>query len=71
MTLASFPQLKRLPARKRLQLAEALWDSAVSDDLPVPTSHKKLLRERRAAYERGEMRIITMDELRASLRRRP
>jgi putative addiction module component (TIGR02574 family) len=69
MTLASFPQLRRLPPRQRLKLAEALWDSAISDDLPVPATHKKLLRERRDAYQRGELGVISMAELRASIRR--
>jgi putative addiction module component (TIGR02574 family) len=70
MTLADFPQLKRLPPRQRLNLAEALWDSAVSDALPVPASHKRLIRARRAAYARGEVATLTMAELRQSLRRR-
>jgi putative addiction module component (TIGR02574 family) len=70
MTLTDFPQLKRLPPRQRLSLAEALWDSAVSDALPVPATHKRLIRSRRAAYERGELATLTMDELRKSLRRR-
>jgi len=70
MTLTDFPQLKRLSPRQRLSLAEALWDSAVSDALPVPATHKRLIRSRRAAYERGELATLTMDELRKSLRRR-
>ena len=69
MTLADFPQLRRLPARQRLSLAEALWDSAASDSLPVPASHKRLVRSRRAAYERGEVATLTMAELRKSIRR--
>ncbi len=70
MTLANFPQLKRLPPRQRLSLAEALWDSAASDSLPVPASHKRLICSRRAAYERGELATLTMAELRKSVRRR-
>lgn len=70
MTLANFPELKRLPARSRLRIAEELWDSAASDDLPVPTSHKALLRSRRAAYARGEMKTVSMVQLKKSIRRR-
>ena len=70
MTLTDFPQLRRLPARQRLSLAEALWDSAARDSLPVPASHKRLIRSRRAAYERGEITTLTMAELRQSIRRR-
>ena len=73
MTLTDFPQLRRLPKlppRQRLSLAEALWDSAARDSLPVPASHKRLIRSRRAAYERGEITTLTMAELRQSIRRR-
>jgi putative addiction module component (TIGR02574 family) len=70
MTLANFPELKRLPPRTRLKIAEELWDSAVDDGLPVPASHQKLIRGRRAAYERGELKTLTMAELKKSIRRR-
>ena len=70
MTLADFPELRRLSRPARLRLAAELWDSAVSDALPVPASHKPLLRARRAAYNRGEMATLTMAELKRSLRRR-
>ena len=70
MTLANFPQLKRLPARERLKIAEELWDSAASNALPVPESHKKVIRSRRAAYESGTIGTVTMPELAKSIRRR-
>jgi putative addiction module component (TIGR02574 family) len=70
MTLANFPQLKRLPARERLKIAEELWDSAASDALPVPESHKKLIRSRRDAYEQGTVGTLTMPELARSIHRR-
>jgi len=68
--LANFPELKRLPPRERLKIAEELWDSAASDALPVPKSHKKLIRSRRSAYERGETATLTMPELAKSIHRR-
>ncbi len=70
MTLADFPQLKRLPARQRLKLAEQLWDSAATETLPVPASHKRLIQTRRNAYEAGEVATLTMTELKKSIRRR-
>ncbi len=70
MTLTDFPQLKRLPARQRLKLAEQLWDSAISDALPVPASHKKLIYSRREAYATGNTATLSMAELRQSIRRR-
>jgi hypothetical protein len=48
-------------------LAETLWDSAAGDSLPVPASHQRLIRSRRAAYERGEVATLTMAELRKSI----
>ena len=69
MTLANFPQLKRLPPRQRLQLAEQLWDSAASSTMAVPASHKRLIRSRRKAYEQGLVTTRTMDELKKSIQR--
>jgi putative addiction module component (TIGR02574 family) len=69
MTLVDFPELKRLPRKQRLKIAEELWDSAANDSLPVPESHKQTIRSRRAAFERGELGTVTMDELRRSIRR--
>lgn len=70
MTLANFPELQRLPRRARLKIAEELWDSAAGDDLPVPATHRKLIRIRRAAYERGKVKTLTMAQLKKSIRRR-
>lgn len=70
MGLSDFPQLQRLTRRQRLKVAAELWDSAVADDLPVPESHKKLIRSRRAGYSRGEIGTVSMEQLRKSIRRR-
>lgn len=69
MTLMDFPELRRLSVRSRLKIAEELWDSAASNDLPVPASHKALVRSRRQAYARGEIQTLTMSELKKSIRR--
>lgn len=70
MTLANFPELKRLTPTQRMKIAEELWDSAVNNALPVPASHRKVIRSRRAAYERGEVATLTMAQLAKSVRRR-
>ncbi len=70
MTLADFPQLKRLPPRHRLKLAEQLWDSAASDSLAVSACHKRVVNSRRKAYEQGQIATLTMGELKKSIRRR-
>jgi hypothetical protein len=63
MTLASFPQLKKLPKRQRLKLAEELWLSGIDDSAPVSIAHKKLLDERWSAYQAGTAERITLAEL--------
>ena len=70
MTLANFPQLKRLPRGQRLKLAEQLWDSAASNSMAVPASHKRLIRSRRKAYAQGPVATLTMNQLKKSIRRR-
>lgn len=70
MKLADFPALKRLSPRQRLSIAEQLWDSAANNRLPVPESHKRLIRSRREAYERGEIKTVAVAELVNSIRRR-
>jgi putative addiction module component (TIGR02574 family) len=70
MTLANFPQLKRLPPLQRLKIAEELWDSAASDGLTIPATHKKIIRSRRKAYARGTIGTLTIPELAKSIRRR-
>lgn len=69
MTLADFPQLKRLPSRQRLKLAEQLWDSAASESMAVPASHNRLIKSRRNAYQQGQIATLTMDELKKSIKR--
>ena len=69
MTLADFPKLKRLSAKQKLKLAEELWFEGVSDEtLAVPAWHKQTLSERMAAFKKGTITTISMDELKRRLR---
>ncbi|MDO8544011.1 MAG: addiction module protein [Opitutaceae bacterium] len=70
MTLASFPELQKLPKRQRFQLAEELWLSGVSDSLPVTAAQKKRLDTRWAAYRSGTAKRITLGELERRLSRK-
>jgi putative addiction module component (TIGR02574 family) len=63
MTLAAFPDLKKLPKRQRLELAEELWLSGIDDSSPVSPAQKKLLDARWAAYRSGTVKRITLAEL--------
>jgi len=67
--LADFPELKQLPARQKLKLAEELWFDGVSDEtLPVPDWHQEILAERMAAYKAGNLKTISIDELKRRLK---
>lgn len=69
MKLADFPELKQLPARQKLKLAEELWFNGVSDEaLPVPAWHQELLAERLAAYKAGNLKTISVAELKRRLK---
>jgi hypothetical protein len=63
MKLSAFPALAKLPKRKRLQLAEELWFSAVDDSLPVSARHQVILDKRWSAYRRGRAKRLALSEL--------
>jgi hypothetical protein len=68
MTLADFPKLKQLSAREKLKLAEELWFEGVSDEaLAVPGWHKEVLAERMAAYKKGNLKTLSVAELKHRL----
>ena len=70
MTLASFPQLKKLSKRERLKLAEELWFSGVDDSTPVSPVDKHLLDERWRDYRTGKIKRISLNELERRLKRK-
>ena len=63
MALAQFPELKKLPKRQKLKLAEELWREAVDDGLPVSADDRALLDSRWKAYRAGKVGRITLQEL--------
>lgn len=63
MTLASFPELKKLPKEQKLKLADELWQAGVSDSMPVSTAQKKLLDTRWTAYRSGTLKRVSIAEL--------
>jgi putative addiction module component (TIGR02574 family) len=70
MTLAKFPELKKLPKRQRLKLAEELWFSGVDDSMPVGPLDKQELDERWNTYRAGKAKRISLNELEHRLRRK-
>jgi putative addiction module component (TIGR02574 family) len=63
MTLAAFPELRKLSKKQRISLADELWQSGVSDSARVPAKQQKILTERWAAYKAGKVKRISMSEL--------
>ena len=61
--LAQFPELRKLPKRKKLELAEELWRAAVDDGRPVSASDRALLDSRWKAYRAGKAERISLEEL--------
>ena len=70
MPTSALPALLELPRRKRLAIAERLWLSVAEEDsLPVPAAHKRVLRERLAAYRAGQIKVVSHAELMRRVRR--
>ena len=63
MSLASYPALKKLPNRQKLELADALWQAGISDATPVTAKQKKLLDARWDDYQAGKTKRISISEL--------
>ena len=70
MTLANFPELKRLSPKQRLKIAAELWDSVADENkLPVPASHRRIVRQRMSDYKAGKTKAISHEELMRRVRR--
>ncbi|MEO5958259.1 MAG: addiction module protein [Opitutaceae bacterium] len=69
MTLADFPELKKLPKKHRQQLADELWQSSVDDSSPVGSVQRRLLDARWRAYQSGKTKRISLAELERRLAR--
>jgi hypothetical protein len=63
MGLAQFPELRKLPKRQKLKLAEELWRAAIDDTLPVSAEDRTLLDSRWKAYRSGKLERISLQEL--------
>jgi len=63
MSLEHFPELARLPKRKRMQLADELWVSCMDDRNKTPKWHQETLEQRWNAYRDGKVKRISLEEL--------
>lgn len=65
----TFPELLRLPKKRRLEIAERLWASVADEEtMPVPADHRKILDTRLASYRSGKSKPISHAELMRRLR---
>lgn len=55
---------------ERLKTMEALWDSLVHEDTEIesPDWHNDVLKQRRKTIENGTAKLISLNELKASLK---
>lgn len=69
-SLATFPELARLPKAKRLKLADELWMSDIGDETPVPQWHQETLDQRWKDYQAGKTKRLTLKQLEQRLAKR-
>ncbi len=61
--------INNMSIAERLQTMEEIWDSLLHEDTEIesPDWHNDVLNERRKAIEDGNAKLISLDELKASL----
>jgi putative addiction module component (TIGR02574 family) len=62
-------EVEKLSVGEKIRLAEVLWDevAAKGDALPVPDSHKRILKKRLAAHLKSPESSITIEEFRSRI----
>ena len=72
MTVQTIPAIEDMTGAQRVELMEELWKamSKRPEDIEVPERHRRILEERRAAVERGEIEYIDWEEAKKQIRTR-
>lgn len=60
-------EIKKLPDEEKLKIIDALWESMSGE---IETEEDTVLRERLAAYERGEMTFVSWEEAKTKIEQR-
>jgi len=65
-------QIERMSVTERLRMMEQLWESLCREapELPSPAWHREVLAKRKERAKRGEAKFLTLEQLKARLRRR-
>lgn len=66
----SISDINSMSLVQKMYLMEQLWDSFKQNEakLASPAWHKEVLESRKEQYERGELKILSLDELKASFK---
>ena len=65
----SIDPLLKLPKKRRMAIAERLWLSVAAGQIaPVPSAHRKTGSARLAAYQSGQSKPVSHDEMMRKLR---
>ncbi len=70
MTVQTIPAIEDMTGAQRVELMEELWKamSKQPEVYEVPERHRRILEERRAAVERGEIEYIDWEEAKRQIR---
>ena len=67
----SISDINSMSLAQKMYLMEQLWDSFKQNEtqLASPAWHEEVLASRRERYERGELKMLSLDELKSSFNR--
>jgi hypothetical protein len=70
MTVQTIPTIEEMTPTQRAELMEELWKamSRESEDRDPPERHKRILEERHAQVEKGEVDYIDWEEAKIQIR---
>jgi putative addiction module component (TIGR02574 family) len=65
----SISDIKKMPFAKRVHLMEQIWDTLrdESNQNKSPAWHKEILKDRKEAYDSGEVKSYTLEEVKQKL----
>jgi putative addiction module component (TIGR02574 family) len=64
--------LDKMTVAEKLEVIDRVWDDLRrnAESVPTPEWHKRILEDRRKAYERGEIDYSDWEDAKAEIRRR-
>ena len=67
----SLSDINSMSLAQKMYLMEQLWDSFKQNEtqLASPAWHEEVLKSRKERYERGELKVLSLDELKTSFNR--